>query len=197
MTIYYQTDTSCNCTYTPSSGTCSPPYSPYNPCPPVPPTDSNCLLGFQSCNPILTYRVVAVSGNILTLDRSVPNYQSMGAVGNARVLFYPSGMTGFYDSATPEPHWNQDVLNFQSVCDVDLFNVNVWNMNIPWSESPAGVNGSVYQGYDSYNSTSYLGSKEYFAYSNSTGQSDSSSVYYYNSLGTKLRYKVKNKNVSR
>ena len=186
MTVYYQTDTSCNCTYTPSSGTCSPPYSPYNPCPPVPPTDSNCLLGFQSCNPILTYRVVEVSGNVLTLDRNVPNYLTIGASGNARVLFYPSGMTNFYDSATPEPHWNQDVLNFQSVCDVDLFNVNVWNMNIPWSESPAGINGSVYQGYDSFGSTGYLGSKEYFAYSNSTGQTDSSSVYYYNSLGDQI-----------
>ena len=186
ITIYYQTDTSCNCTYTPSSGTCSPPYSPYNPCPPVPPTDRNCLLSFQSCNPVLTYRVVEVAGNILTLDRNVPDYVHIGTTGDIRMMVYPSGMTNFYDSETPEPHWNQDVLNFQSVCDVDLFNVNIWNMNIPWSESPAGINGSIYQDYTNFGSVNYLGSKEYFGYSNSSGQTDSSSVYYYNSLGDQI-----------
>jgi hypothetical protein len=186
VTIYYQTDTSCNCTYTPSSGTCSPPYVSYNPCPPVPPTDRNCLLGFQSCNPILTYRVVNVAGNLITLDRDVVDYAHIGTTGNARILVYPSGMTNFYDSETPEPHWNQDVLNFQSVCDVDLFNVNIWNMNIPWSESPAGINGSIYQDYTGFGSVNYLGSKEYFGYSNSSGQTDSSSVYYYNSLGDQI-----------
>ena len=186
ITIYYQTDTSCNCTYTPSSGTCSPPYSPYNPCPPVPPTDRNCLLSFQSCNPVLTYRVVEVAGNLLTLDRNVPDYVHIGTTGDIRMMVYPSGMTNFYDSETPEPHWNQDVLNFQSVCDVDLFNVNIWNMNIPWSESPAGINGSIYQDYTNFGSVNYLGSKEYFGYSNSSGQTDSSSVYYYNSLGDQI-----------
>ena len=186
ITIYYQTDTTCSCTYTPSSGTCAPPYYPYNPCPPTPPTDRNCLLGFQSCNPILTYRVVNVAGSTLTLDRNVVNYQYLGLTGPARILVYPSGMTNFYDSATPEEHWNQDVLNFQSACDVDLFNVNIWNMNIPWSESPAGINGSTYQDYTNFGSVNYLGSKEYFGYSSSTGQTDSSSVYYYNSLGDQI-----------
>jgi hypothetical protein len=186
ITIYYQTDTSCNCTYTPSTSTCTPPYYPYNPCPPTPPTDRNCLLGFQSCNPILTYRVVSVAGLTLTLDRNVVNYAYIGSTGPARVLVYPSGMTNFYDSATPEPHWNQDVLNFESVCDIDLFNVNIWNMNIPWSESPAGLNGSSYKDYTNFGSVNYLGSKEYFGYSNSNGQTDSDSVYYYNSLGDKI-----------
>jgi hypothetical protein len=186
VTIYYQTDTSCNCTYTPASGTCTSPYSPFDPCPPLPPTDRNCLLSFQSCNPVLTYRVVNVVGNVVTLDRDVVDYVHIGTTGDIRVMVYPSGMTNFYDSETPEPHWNQDVLNFQSVCDVDLFNVNIWNMNIPWSESPAGINGSVYQDYSNFGSINYLGSKEYFGYSNSTGQTDSSSVYYYNSLGDQI-----------
>lgn len=186
ITIYYQTDTSCSCTYTPISGTCTPPYYPFNPCPPVPPTDRNCLLSFQSCNPILTYRIVEVNGNVLTLDRNVPNYTTLGTTGNIRALVYPSGMTNFYDSATPEPHWNQDTLNFQSQCDADLFNVNVWNMNVPWSESPAGINDSIYYDYEEFGSVDYLGSKEYFGYSNSTGQTDSSSVYYYNSLGDQI-----------
>jgi len=138
---------------------------------------------------------VSVAGNTLTLDRDVPDYVHIGTSGNIRVMVYPSGMTNFYDSTTPEEHWNQDVLNFQSVCDIDLFNVNIWNMNIPWSESPAGVNDSVNQGYINYGSTNYLGSKEYFAYSNSTGQTDSSSVYYYNSLGDQITVPGKDQKV--
>ena len=37
-----------------------------------------------------------------------------------------------------------------------------------------------------FGSVNYLGSKEYFGYSNSQGQTDSSSVYYYNSLGDQI-----------
>jgi hypothetical protein len=59
-------------------------------------------------------------------------------------------------------------------------------MNIPWSESPAGLNGSTYKDYTNFGSVNYLGSKEFFGYSNSNGQTDSDSVYYYNSLGDKI-----------
>jgi hypothetical protein len=188
VTIYYDGLglTNCNCTYTSVASACTTVYSPYNPCPPVPPSDRSCFMSFQSCSPILTYRIISVTGNTITVDRKVPNYVTLSVTGEARALVYPSGMTNFYDSATPEPHWNQDVLNFESVCDIDLFNVNIWNMNIPWSESPAGLNSSVNKDYTNFGSVNYLGSKEYFGYSNSNGQTDSDSVYYYNSLGDKI-----------
>jgi hypothetical protein len=188
ITLYFDQNgnTNCDCNYTTSAGTCTSPYSTFDPCPPVPPTDRGCFLSIQSCYPILTYRIVSFTGLTVTLDRYLPNFATLSVVGNARALVYPSGMTVIYDSLTPEPHWNQDVLNFQSVCDIDMFNVNIWNMNIPWSESPAGLNGSVYQDYSNFGSVNYLGSKEYFGYSNSSGQTDSNSVFYYNSLGDKI-----------
>lgn len=188
VTVYYDGLglSNCSCNYSSVTSACTTVYSPYNPCPPVPPSDRACFMSFQSCTPILTYRITEVNGNIITVDRKVPNYATPSIGGEARVLIYPSGMTNFYDSATPEPHWNQDVLNFESVCDIDLFNVNVWNMNIPWSESPAGLNSSNNKDYTNFGSVNYLGSKEFFGYSNSNGQTDSDSVYYYNSLGDKI-----------
>jgi hypothetical protein len=188
ITLYFdQTNSSvCSCDYTPLTGNCTSPYTTFNPCPPLPPTDINCFLSIQSCYPILTYRIISFTGLTLTLDRNLPNFVTLFIGGNARALVYPANMNVIYDSPTPEPHWNQDVLNFQSVCDIDMFNVNIWNMNIPWSESPAGLNGSVYKDYTTFGSVNYLGSKEYFGYSNSTGQTDSDSVYYYNSLGDKI-----------
>ena len=37
----------------------------------------------------------------------------MGYVGDARVIFYPSGMTELYDTYTPEFYWNQDAINLK------------------------------------------------------------------------------------
>jgi len=55
-------------------------------------------------------------------------------------------------------------------------------MNIPWSENPAGLNGSIYKDYTKFGSVNYLGSKEYFGYSSSSGQTTTSVVNYYNSF---------------
>lgn len=159
---------------------------PYNPCPPVPPVDGGCSIYFSSCTPILTYRVVSVCNNIITLDRPLPNYIDLGITGNTRVLIYPPDMTTLYDSIIPQPHWNQDVFNYQAACDVDLFDVNIWNMNVPWTENPAGLLPNISMDYTNFGSVDYIGSKEYFRYNNSTGQTDSDSVYYYNSLGDKI-----------
>ena len=95
--------------------------------------------------PVLTYKVIDITGNTsgntgtvtIKLDRQLPDLQSMGYVGDARVIFYPSGMTELYDTYTPEFYWNQDAINFESNCDTSNYFVKVWNMNIPWTESPA------------------------------------------------------------
>ena len=76
-------------------------------------------------------------------------------------------MTQIYDSITPGPHWNTDVINFESVCDVDQFDVKIWNMNIPWTENPAGLNQGVNVGYQNFGSINYVGTKEYLGYNSS------------------------------
>lgn len=147
----------------------------------------------QNSGPMFTYLVIGVTGNTSTggtitiqVDRQLPNFGTMGLTGFSQTLFYPSGMTALYDTVTPEPFWANDVINFETNCDVSQRNVNVWNMNIPWTESPAGLFSNAYQDYNFFKSTGYTGSKEYFGYNSNTGQEDTDSTYYFNSFSEKI-----------
>ena len=139
---------------------------------------------FDTCHPVLVYRVVSFGGASVTLDRPLPNLSALGYGGTARLFFYPSSMEG-YDLPTPQNYWSNSVINFQSVCTPESGFVTVWNMNIPWSETPAGMtnfNGT----YQDFLSRDYLGTKEYYGYQNSSGQTDTSAVTYYNSFGNQI-----------
>jgi hypothetical protein len=105
-------------------------------------------------------------------------------------------MSDLYDSISPTPHWNTDVINFESICNTDEFDVNVWNMNIPWTENPAGLidsGGNAAQNYKSFGSKSYIGTKEYLGYMSNSGQTFvdyngdiEDSVYHYDSFSNKI-----------
>ena len=147
----------------------------------------------QNAGPMFTYLVVGVTGNTATggtitiqVDRQLPNFGTMGLTGLSQTLFYPSGMTVIYDTTTPAPYWENDVINFETNCDVSQRDVNVWNMSIPWTESPAGVFNNTNQDYNFYKSTGYTGSKEYFGYNTNSGQVDTDSTYYFNSFAEKI-----------
>jgi hypothetical protein len=91
-------------------------------------------------------------------------------------------MTALYDSVTPQLYWATNVFNYETNCDVSQSDVKVWNMNIPWTESPAGVFSNQVLDYNNYKSTGYTGSKEYFGYESNDGQVDTGSVYFTNSM---------------
>jgi hypothetical protein len=100
-------------------------------------------------------------------------------------------MTELYDSITPSPHWDNDVINYETICDVDQFDVKIWNMNIPWTESPAGLRSTQFEDYTYFGSVNYIGSKEYFGYNSNSGQTfyvnstlsaETTDTYYYNSF---------------
>ena len=166
-------------TPTPSATFCITP-TPSNACPqPAPP---DCVVTLESCYPILTYKIVGVCLNTLTLDRATPDFSYLGNDCYARTIIYPPNMTEIYDSITPFRHWNDNVINFESVCYTDQFDVKVWNMNIPWSESPAGLDSSISNDYTKFGSVNYLGTKEYLGYASSSGQTDTSSTFYFNSF---------------
>jgi hypothetical protein len=146
---------------------------------------------------VLTYKIQDLSpttGNSgttswdLTLDRNVPDYTGKVLGGEmGRVLIYPSGMTVIYDTITPAPYWETDAFNFESPCDISQReNTPIWNMNIPWTESPAGVFSSTAETFTQYGSVGYIGTKEYLGYNEPSGQTDSSEVYYYNSYDEKV-----------
>jgi hypothetical protein len=166
-------------TPTPSATFCPTP-TPSNACPSTPPP--NCVVTLQSCFPILTYRIVGVCLNTITLDRPTPDFSYLGNDCYGRTIIYPPKMTEIYDSITPFRHWNDNVINFESVCYTDQFDVKIWNMNIPWSESPAGLDSSVSNDYTKFGSVNYLGTKEYLGYASSSGQTDTSSTFYFNSF---------------
>jgi hypothetical protein len=147
--------------------------------------------------PVLTYKIQNVVQNgvyyTLTLDRNLPDYSNLtlpAGVNNARVYVYPSGMTQLYDTITPLPFWQIDTLNFESPCDVrNRENTLIWNMNIPWTESPAGLFSNTYENFTKYGSEGYVGTKELLGYNESTGQTDTSEVFYYNSYDEKITVK--------
>ncbi len=144
-------------------------------------------------SPIFTYIVVNITGNTsgntgvvtVQVDRQIPDLSNY--TGNFKVYFYPSGMTELYDTYTPSPFWADDVINFETNCDVSQTDVKIWNMNIPWSESPAGVFSNTNQDYNYYKSGTYLGSKEYLGYNSNFGQIDTNEVYYFNSFSEKIK----------
>ena len=145
--------------------------------------------------PILTYKIQSITAYTnsygITLDRAVPNYTANTSSGQyARVQVYPSGMTQLYDTVTPYSFWQLDTLNFESPCDVsNRENTVIWNMNIPWTESPAGLFSSTYEDYSKFGSETYVGTKEYLGYNEITGQTDTSEVFYYNSFDEKITVK--------
>ena len=175
-------------TPTPSSTFCLTP-TPSRACPPPPPP--NCLMSVSSCYHILTYKIVGICLDEYTLDREVPDFSSYSNKCYARTLIYPPNMTSLYDSVTPSRHWNDDVINFESVCYIDALDVNIWNMNIPWSESPAGIISNTHKNYTEFGSINYLGTKEYLGYASSSGQTDTSSVFYYNSFDERVKLEPK------
>jgi len=177
-------------TPTPTKTPCLTP-TPSRLCPAPPPP--NCVVSMNSCYQILTYRIVDVCEDIITLDRNTPDF--CGTVIShcyARTLIYPPNMTSIYDSLTPNPHWGEQVIDFESICDTDQFDVKIWNMNIPWTENPAGLVPTKYEGYEYFGSVDYIGSKEYFGYNSNSGQTffinntlsaETTDTFYYNSLG--------------
>ena len=170
-------------TPTPTQTPCLSP-TPIPVCPPTPTPD--CLTNMYSCYLMLTYRIIDVCEDVLTLDRSLPDYRSFSPDCFARVIVYPPSMTVQYDTYTPRPHWADNVIDFESICDIDQFNVQIWNMNIPWTENPAGLIPTLFEGYTQFGSINYIGSKEYFGYNSSKGQTDTDPPYYYNSFDEKI-----------
>lgn len=149
--------------------------------------------------PILFYQVVAITGSTtattgtltVEVDRTIPDFDSMGISGNARVYFFPSAMQPFYDAFTPSYYWPTDAFNFESNCDVSSDFVKIWNMNIPWTESPAGYAYPDLD-YNYFQSTGYCGTKEYLGYNSNAGQTDTSSTYYYNTFAEQVNLSPSN-----
>jgi len=144
--------------------------------------------------PILTYRICCILNDVFVLDREIPDLASLGYTGQAQLLIYPSEFTGFYDYETSEQYWNPETINFESSCDISNDYVKIWNMAIPWSESPAGIFSLKTKDVNYFASKNYLGSKEYFGYQTNSGQkfinsfgvTTTTDTFYYNSFDEQI-----------
>ena len=130
--------------------------------------NNNCGNNLTYPYPILTYRVENVAGGTITVDRTLPNFTSF--TGTGRAFFYPSGMTPYFDSYTPTPYYDGGVFSFEQNCEIQQQDVKVWNMNQPWSESPAGLSYTFYKDFSEFGSTGYTSTKEFLGYQTKGGQ---------------------------
>jgi len=153
---------------------------------------TNCSeLNYLGAAQTLWYQVISGNANsgqtngkvFLTLDRQLPNftgtsYSALSATC-AHVRVYPPysanpmTTTSIYSSASTISYWCNDTLSFNSCCDISTSDVKIWNMNINWTHQVAGVSSpssGIYEGVDYYGSSGYCGSKEYFGYESSNGQ---------------------------
>ena len=166
--------------------------TPTFPTPTPTPVETVCRMEMFSCYSILTYRILDVCNNVITLDRPTPDFSSILSDCYARAIVYPPNMTNLYDSITPLNHFNTDVINFESLCYSDEIDVKIWNMNIPWSEDLAGLDDLSFKGFSEFGSVNYLGTKEYLGYMSNSGQTfsidntysaETTDTYYNNSFG--------------
>lgn len=146
--------------------------------------NGTCTAYVETCQPVLFYNVVNFVGTTLTVDRPLPNFDNSAITGFARFFFYYGDVTE-YDYPTPLSYYPDSIINYESVCYPTNGFDRIWNMNIPWSESPAGTNVNNLT-YKDFNSKDYLGTKEYYGYSSTSGQTDTSGTWYYNSFGERV-----------
>ena len=102
--------------------------------------------------PYLWYKVQSLSGTVsadtlvVEVDRNLPNFSTSTSNNQASTLFYPGPASGY-------------------TFDTGIYSGGtVWNMNNVWSDNIIGVDTSVYEGFASYGSESFVGSKEYYGY---------------------------------
>jgi len=136
-------------------------------------------------SPMFVYRVQSASTGNVVVDRTLPNYTAF-TCSSSRMLNYPSTFTPFYDSETPSYYWSTDAINFETPCDISQDYPKVWNMSIVWSENFAGYINGFNNSYENYQTVGYLGTKEYFGYQTSSGQSVNTGTSYYNSFSEKI-----------
>ena len=146
-------------------------------------------LNYSAASQTLFYQVQAGNTNSaqtaielnITVDRDLPNYtfaQYSGITGScAHVRVYPpfsaNPMTtsSIYSTAATATYWCNDTLSFNNCASLNTTDTKIWNMNINWTNTVAGVDTSIYEADMYYGSSGYCGSKEYFGLQSNNGQS--------------------------
>ena len=140
------------------------------------------ILNYSAASQTLFYQVIA--GNTsstsstplnLTLDRKIPDYNSESLTGCARIRVYPGVAnkpmlrSSIYSLSSTTSYWCDDTLSFNDCCSIATNDTKIWNMNINWTHTVAGIT-SGFENVNGYGSSGYCGTKEYFGYESNDGQ---------------------------
>ncbi len=134
-------------------------------------TDTAGAIGESYPRPFIWYKAISINGNNVTVDKPLPNFSGQGGTVKSIVYVYPqnNAIDNYYSTGTSVSYWNDNTLAFNSNCNIASDDVNVWNFNIIYKYTPAGVpNGYVTSPY--YDSAIFSGFKEYIqGYTNKSG----------------------------
>lgn len=116
-----------------------------------------------SSTPFLMYKIMGISGNSVTVDRDIPNFNNSGSDKVGYVYCFPAGdsINTYYGLDTTTAYWNQNTISFDATCNVTSDDVKVWNMNLVYLQTQEGTNTTIYNGYDNYGSFAYKGFDNY------------------------------------
>lgn len=104
--------------------------------------NSNSVSENETVSLALWYKVLSNDVTGLTLDKQLPNLES--ETGNTNILFYKNDeIKNIFNYGTPNLVFNDNLFSFQPENEnIILSGSPVWNMNIVYSESLAGLNNS-------------------------------------------------------
>jgi len=122
--------------------------------------NSTGVLGNLGSKPsaFMWYKVMAVVGANVTLDRPMPNF---GTGGSAHVYVFPGGdsIKGYYGPDSPGDYWDPNMLAFNATQNATYTDVPVWNLSIIYDASVAGAGPDLLS--NSYPTKSQQGIRTY------------------------------------
>jgi hypothetical protein len=145
-------------------------------------TNTTGAIGESFPRQFLWYKVQSIGGNNVTVDRNLPNFNSNGGTVQSVVYFYPANnaIDNYYSTGTTVGYWNYNTLSFDSTCNIGANdNVPVWNLNIVYKNTPAGVTNGYTTEY--YDGAIFSGFKEYIqGASSNSGKTQFAIIHYTN-----------------
>ena len=114
-----------------------------------------------------TYKITGITGNMLKLNRNVPDFGTFGIGSEATII-------------------NNDVLENSYQSYLPNEQQDAWNLNVVWSKNPLGTSFQTSDLNNLYSNKLYSSVKEYFGYNTSLGQISNTGTTITNSFGDSI-----------
>ena len=143
-------------------------------------TSTTGVIGESYPRQFLWYKVQNVNGNNVTVDRALPNFNGNGGTVQSVVYVYPpnNAIDNYYSTGTTVGYWNYNTLSFDSTCNIGANDdVAVWNLNIVYKDTPAGVTNDYTAQY--YDGAAFSGFKQYIQGDSSNSTKSQFAIIHY------------------